>query len=514
MTENKALIDARNSLTEELFDHLKSKRIAIVETRNDYLYLRTCTELFLRLKSAGNEVDMFHLGTALTFCEYEVSRNIRSRFLYRHNTQDAVLVEISRKLGEDGFQVVATDDFPCHAEEKESLFSLVASCSSVEEISNIRCRGVNIGKGIASSLVSQMKDSDPVLQNSLMMLKNLTYTAYEALCFAEYKLDPSLYDVVVVHNGRLSAPAAIAKLADLRGIQAWYSEGPHGSGRYFLDAHTPHDTAAQIERIKSLWRSLEPFGDLRSSLAESYFHSRLHLDGVENSFRLEHQLGDVPEWLKNIQPFVVFFTTSEDEYRFVEGRRSSNWNDQWSAIAVSHDLCESVGLNLVVRVHPNQKYKSCEENLRIKRRISDLIALGITVFDSEHRIDSYELLRESRLVVSVGSTIGAEAIALGVPSVCLGDVAWSHFGGLHPSSRSDFADLISDLDTLKSEPSSIWPFFLHLGHSGNDFNHVRNRSFTGWRIGSTNLRLIRLPWSFVARILNRFTGWRHGFSWF
>lgn len=496
-----------STISEDTFDNLSARKVAVFETRNDLFFLRTSLEICLRMRSRGIDADFFYLGSALTYREYEPRSSTRSRLQFRHRTPVDALKELDSKSHLGFIYYVEPKDLPANLATNNSMISLVMEAIDADHLSTLVYRGVNIGRGIASSLVSQMGDSNPILSDCRQILFDLASTAFEALAFAELKLDDGAYDLVVVHNGRLAAPASIANVAKAKGISVWTSEAAPGRNRFYFEESTPHDSLAAVHRIGDFWNRLEPCGRIRDNAAVSFLADRMDRNGVTNSFRTEHDPEPIPSWLKNSKPFVVFFTTSQDELLFANDMSSGAWKDQWLAISDIHKICESLGLNLVVRVHPNQKYKSENDNIRIQFHLDSLKKSGVTVFDSFDRIDSYQLLIAARIVVSVGSTIGAEAIGLGIPSICLRGSAWSYFGGIRPSSEDQLSEILSESADFKVHPSAIYPYFLYCGYYGHGFKFVQQtKSF--WEMDSVKIRVVRRWWTVGKWIFQRVSGLR------
>ena len=151
---------------------------------------------------------------------------------------------------------------------------------------------------------------------------------------------------------------------------------------------------------------------------------------LEHSEFKEPKIKDVEEWFlnhedpnrnhfasKNInhkrmneisrKPFVVFFSSSDDEVAAIASEWDSPWGNQLAAVKNLMDIfAEQDKYHLVIRVHPNQGNKSKSD----KDAWNRLDAKKNTfIFSYSESVDSYELMRLSTAVLTHGSTMGVEA---------------------------------------------------------------------------------------------------------
>jgi hypothetical protein len=125
-------------------------------------------------------------------------------------------------------------------------------------------------------------------------------------------------------------------------------------------------------------------------------------------------------------PTITIFTSSPDEFAFLgPDWHESEWKDQWEAYnAVIYRFAKTH--SIIIRLHPNTISKSYMERKRIKRSVKNIEEKypHVKVIPASSSINSYSLIRESAIVVTWYSTVGLEAVNMGVPVICLNSSEW------------------------------------------------------------------------------------------
>ena len=145
----------------------------------------------------------------------------------------------------------------------------------------------------------------------------------------------------------------------------------------------------------------------------------------------------------NEKKYITYFTSSNDEYKFT-------YEKPIDQSRIINDLLKINFGNyeFKIRVHPNTKNKDISVK-RYWKRIETLYPEKIINFDND--ISSYELCQRSLFTISIGSSIAAESLILGIPHVLIGDQNWYYdFPGYIKVSEKNCIDFISD--KLKNPP--------------------------------------------------------------
>jgi capsule polysaccharide export protein KpsC/LpsZ len=153
---------------------------------------------------------------------------------------------------------------------------------------------------------------------------------------------------------------------------------------------------------------------------------------------------------------IVIFTTSDDEFLGVspdwdlpELQSQIEWLTKIAKLAISYQY------KVIIRLHPNLRTKSRS----LQREWSDLSNLrNLEMIKYNEPINSYNLINQSDLVISCGSTIAMEAGFLGKPVLSVGS---GIYDGLHAVTKTQDLKIIedifsaSDFESLKPIKSRI-----------------------------------------------------------
>jgi hypothetical protein len=125
-------------------------------------------------------------------------------------------------------------------------------------------------------------------------------------------------------------------------------------------------------------------------------------------------------------PNLTIFSSSPDEFAFLgPDWHESEWIDQWEAYeAVINKFSKTH--DITIRLHPNTINKSYLERKRMRKSVEYLenIFPNLKVISASSSVNSYELIRQSAIVAVWYSTIGLEAVNMGVPVICLNSSEW------------------------------------------------------------------------------------------
>lgn len=262
---------------------------------------------------------------------------------------------------------------------------------------------LQIGMAIASHLISLTKDSQPHIKSNMNQIRSCLQFYFDAKTWFSLQNYTSEVDEIWVCNGRTFHERVIVELAKERNIKvSFYEIGGEGQvpSRWILHNVSPHDRTLHQSAIVRHSVLKEP--NLRD--VEEWFLA--HEDPNRNRFaskNIDHKkMREISR-----KPFIVFFSSSDDEVAAISSEWDSPWGSQLSAVNNVIDvISEQNEYHLVIRVHPNQGNKSKSD----KKAWDHLVAKeNVFIFSYSDSVDSYELMRNSSAVLTHGSTMGVEA---------------------------------------------------------------------------------------------------------
>ncbi len=215
--------------------------------------------------------------------------------------------------------------------------------------------------------------------------------------------------------------------------------------------HLPHDLDAVDSEIRRCWHQAESRSNScpsREIIGAQWFLDRVNrVETCWHSFTKNQQTGLLPAGWDSQRKNVAIFCSSDDEFVAIgDAWQHSLYPNQVEAIGqiAASMLAVDPACQLYLRVHPNLTHVQNER----KRQLMSLSFANLTVIEPDASVDTYQLLRESDLVVSFGSSVGIEAVFWDRPSVLLGPCFYQNLGGVYrPGTHEDAIDLLtSDLE--------------------------------------------------------------------
>lgn len=302
--------------------------------------------------------------------------------------------------------------------------------------------GFDVGSAVVSSLVSELRDSNPSTTQYAGAIRGYVTSAVQLYRATLAYLDRHPTDRVYAFNGRFAHPRAVLRACQARNVDCWLHERGNDIKTYALYKNRlPHEIAYLEQLIRDAWDAAAARPD-RLEIAERFFEERAA--GQEQawySFTKHHDPTLRPDGWDAGKMRVVVFSTSEDEYAAV--------GDEWAMTLYPNQL-EAIrqivealerrgGVHLFVRMHPNSRTLSASELAKWFSLRSPIL----TVIPPDSTVSTYALLREADLVLTFGSTVGIEAVYFGKPSIIGAPCIYAGLGGTYnPASHEELVSLL------------------------------------------------------------------------
>ncbi len=416
-------------------DSIQGKKILIVSFTGSTPHLETSLEVARRL-SIRNAVSYIHLGQYVSrptlFPANKLKREVqlRIRILRAKN----YIIE-SNKASPVKIKWINPSEIVEQMMQRISLLKnhiLNPEVNTLDQLKRLEFENLNIGIGIASTLISSLKDPDPfpLSRKVKYELNQLLRSAIKSIKLAKEILkDQGKYDSIVLLNGRFTCENAVKQVAYAKNLDVYFHEcgPPYQFNRFFFEQYMPHNFQERKKEILKVKEQITP--ELITEIGKEFFKRKTSGDGVyEQSYvkgqseYLSPQLNKlIRECKKKKMKIISYYTSSNDEFQFIDpnSTRYPYWGSQELAITSIAKIVKSLGYLFIVRVHPNLRSKSLIEQRRwhdIGSNIQNEYVKWISHFDKE---STYLLLKESDLIITSGSSVGIEAIALGKPSISI-----------------------------------------------------------------------------------------------
>lgn len=394
-------------------------------------HFETELELYKNLIQEGNEVRFLVCNKQLSRC-------------FPNPTNEKSVCSICTSKTMNGLELVGV--------EKSSIFYFNESdgqafngvVNSLEALMKYKFNEFNIGISVASNLISFTRNHKVDVKNHRDFVKSGIESAIKVIKGAFRILNEYNPDCVIFFNGRFLENRPMMMVCQNLGISYMTHERGSDIYKYLLNQNClPHSLKFVENEIVRLWNDANNDVFLRDKLAHDFFQDRRN-GKVQNwfSFILNQKKNLVPLNFDESKVNIVIFNSSMDEYVTIPDFNNLIYKDDNDAIInILNEFKSEKNFHFYLRVHPNLSGLDIPQNQEINSIGKDFD--NLTIIDSDSNIDSYALLEMCDKVITMGSTIGIEALYWGKPSILIGRSYFESIKGIKiPSTHNEVIELI------------------------------------------------------------------------
>ena len=425
---------------------MKKKPKVLVLSANAYFEFINAFERAASLKylDEGYEIWFSYCNKAIRSCcsnplgkVTRCTKCMLLRQIFQFQNRDFYFVKLPRLLDETKKRLETTI-------EKITI-------NSEEDLRKLKFDGFDVGLAIASYLLSH-SDSDDIRIDVIFDKKQLTRAIIELMiCFySSIRLINEIQpEKIILTNGRCMEQRAFLRAAQQSKIPFISVEGAfkkdllgnYKNWRYgYIENGSIHDLAKWEDEIESFW---DAGSSDKKLIAKDWFEkSGCPETGTKiNEFVSGKIKGSVSGLIFSGKPIVSIYSSTWAE----RGALSDEWDSPfgYKQVDILIRFFETVkdlhgNYDFVLRFHPNQRTV-----LKEVRKILNILPSIVQYVLPDDPVDSYELLRKSHVVVTVGSTIGAEAAYWNKPSLSLAPAIYRRLGiAFFPRTEAQILDFI------------------------------------------------------------------------
>ena len=445
-------------------------RILIAEAWNATPHLETGAEIALRLSKAGYKVDYVFYGHLLPHveCFNALGSSIQSRLIYGEKSPQRKILNILRaNSSHNKLDIrILHPSTGIKAYVHSIPIAYLGSLARLKLYSTSKYK--NIGVSVASSLVSQFKDSSltPLLQYD--MCKKLATSYERSFRLAERILETRDISLTILFNGRFACVKGVADCCNDQGVKLMYHERGSSKDMFSLNDYQPHDRLRFQREVSLSWNRKAKSNTIDTRLAQSFYESRRAGSPASWKSFTSHQVtGSAKKLTEEAKArsssgtVITFFSSSEDEFIAVDDafhRDAFEWKSQAEAFALLAELALAKGHSIILRQHPNLADKSVSDSSKwseLSFMNPELRSRVINV-NSASDVSTYELIDASDLIVCYGSTVGIEAIFWSRPSMLLSNSFYDQLEAslYQPKSKAELSELLGRIPDLTVAPET------------------------------------------------------------
>ena len=221
-------------------------------------------ELIRRHQEAGDRVRVVKCGSKLPVCHAYKTRKDLAGCVRCVSRSHYALARVG----------VPPEDANDIVPQPEADAFVIPDFADVDALKAFEVDGVNLGVGVASTVVSGLRDHgfDPRVHREAVELN--VRSALHALYFFRRYLDAHDVDLVYVFNGRFSEMRPLVELCQQRGIRFRTFERGNTEDRLQIYEDTlPHDVDFNTRLIEQAWKG-EAGEAERAGIAEQWYQNR------------------------------------------------------------------------------------------------------------------------------------------------------------------------------------------------------------------------------------------------
>ena len=445
-------------------------------------HLETAGEYALTNISNGHDVSFCYLGYELPWHEWQVPK-IFSMIGYGLERRLNLFCSL---LKEEGVSIHPSSLIKNEQSNKQIAWRWANSFfGDLESLKRYEFDGVQLGLGVASSIISHAKDSRVNIKEFDSKLRDLLMSSAMVYMRALQMIDVCEPDVIVTFNGRFATCHPIVSAANTRRVQMQRHERGHDIFHYEIFNSSVHNFAARAQSIQNSWRACS--ADCVAVAERFYQQRRMGIDQSWYSFTKHQSEGSYPPRIANKRR-LVYFSSSDDEFAaIIDDNVSGPFDDQYEAVRFLALWAQSrEDVEIIIRIHPHLAIKSHYEN----QRWLNFEKLGATVIAATDEVDSYGLLVSSDMVATYGSSIGIESVYWGVPSILLGPAMYRGLGAvLEPSTLAELESVLKDFvdENIAVYREKSLPYGYYQATFGRQYKHYQPLSFSSGRFMGRSL---------------------------
>lgn len=311
---------------------------------------------------------------------------------------------------------------------------------------NYSYKGIDIGRGIGSSMISIKRDVDLDINHYKNYIIKLLEQAAKLVDQIDLIVKREKVTDVLLFNGRFFEQYPILAYCKKRGLNYYtHEKGANFKNYQFIKNNTVHSLIYRKQQLDEVWESFE--GDPVITAQKWYEDKKSGNIKTEANFTGEQKASLLPDGFDKGKHNIVIFNSSEDEYKSIKEWQHDLFTDQVDIITrVCQGLIVDKEIKLYLRFHPNMKGLADKQLSAL--RTQNLT--NLTIIIPESPVSSYKLMLEADKVLSFGSRTSIEAAYWGIPSVIYGKSFYQSLASLY--NPLDFKALIETLLNKRLKP--------------------------------------------------------------
>lgn len=323
--------------------------------------------------------------------------------------------------------------------------------STVEEIKNIKYKGVEIGYSCLSSYLDYVRNPNPNVSHKFRAFFDRLLN--EAVNFTdkfEVLIQQEKPSVVIIYNGRSFDINPLRQKCSELGIEFKCMEViTHEGIRYknVFKNGMPHDPVLIAKKVNEEWQDSFLSEEEKKKIGESFYINRRKGSSLAGTVYTGMQKKEkLPDTFDLSKRNIAVFNSSEDELVSLGSSftKMNLFTDQFTGIKyILESFKNENSFHFYLRIHPNLNGLNYSYHTDLYE-LSDIYK-NVTIIAPEDNIDSYALMDACEKTIVFSSTMGIEAAYWNKPAIVLGATFYRNLNCCYvPHKKEMIARYISD----------------------------------------------------------------------
>lgn len=398
------------------------------------------------LAQRGDLVDIVYCdGTIINSCFYNIHQNKQVCKGCKRLTKYLI-----RKLpANPNIRIHSSSEFINPEADYMEIYRM--QYCSTKDIKGLEYKNVKIGYAALSDYLSQSRNMFPCIDDDFRSYFNtLLLTAAKISECAIGMINQLKPDIVGVFNSRTVCSRPIVDTCKHHNIQFIAFEAGFDTNnkilrKEFINCEV-HNIPANTKMINELWdNSKLPIED-RINLASAFFmRKRGNIASADKVYTADQVNGLLPDNWDSSKHNIVIFNSSEDEIAALgEEYDSMNlFSSQYQGIKyIFNQFKNNQDIHFYLRIHPNLK----DIPYAYHKSLYDFDNIdNVTIIPGSSPISTYALMDNANIIITFGSSTGAEAVFANKPVILLGCCLYRFLDIAYlANSYEELNELISD----------------------------------------------------------------------
>lgn len=384
------------------------------------------------------------------------------------------------------------------------------SFSTVDELKSFSVDGINLGLGVASSIISTTRDHLLNPEDYREDIQTLLKNAYIVVQNVKQLVEKYHFNSIYIFNGRFAEYFCIINFCKSIQLDYYLHERGANKDKYNIIKNDIMQSRIRYQKdVENYWNK-NSHDELISDKVKIWFEERRK--GAEQrwlSMTAEQKKDKLPKNFDLSKYNIGIFNSSLDEFAVFDDWKSTFEDDYIVVKTLAEHYINDDHKHFYLRIHPNLKNLKTTQMNKL-RELAALNLPNLTVIMPEEDIDTYALVDNCQKIMTFGSTVGVEATYFGKVSILAGVTLYDNLDCVYIADNYETLYKYLEMDLEPKPRQNCIKYVYWISSFGIPFTYFKpnglfDGTFLGVKVKSKKYKKIeRVGKRLKSRIINFF----------